>query len=141
MRGPNMQARNMRRRLLAAAATAALTLAACGGDDDAPESRDEIADELVAAMEEGLDDTGGAATIDESCVRDRINGLSDDDVATIADSWDSPDVPEDLSADGAEALAGLIECMDVDLSDITLPDVTMPDMPDISMPDITMPNP
>lgn len=128
-------------RLIMLAATAALTLAACGGDDDAPESRGEIADELVAAMNEGVEESGGAATVDETCVRDRINGLSDDDVATITGAWNSANPPDDLSADAAAALAGLFECMDVDLGDITIPDMSIPDitMPDLS--GITIPNP
>ncbi len=124
----------MRGRLMAVAAAAALTVAACGGDDDAPESKEEIADELIAAMEEGVEESGGAATVDEACVRDRINGLSDSDADAISDAWNSADPPDDLSADASAALAGLVDCMDIDLGSIT-----MPSMPDLS--GITVPSP
>lgn len=134
------------RMMMAVLVTAVAALASCGGDDDSTDGADspasgddtpsenrELADTLIADMQEAAADSEGAMEVDEDCVREQVGDLSASDAEIIASTWDSSEPPEGLSAEGAAAAVGLLGCMNIDMSGISIPD--------ISMPDITVPSP
>lgn len=97
------------RRLSAVAATVALaaTGIACGGDDSGGGSgaQSQLAAQLIAeAREDGLD-------VDESCIRQVTSRISESDARAWID-----DNEDEMSQEGAVAMMGLFEC--VDLSDL-----------------------
>lgn len=105
------------KRLLATSLIAGLTLVACGDDDGGgggSDAKDRLYAELTADGTEGLD---------EGCLREKVNDLSDDDAQFLADNIDATE--EDLSDEGISAAAmefvgALFEC--IDFSDIDLSD-------------------
>ena len=93
----------MRNTLIAGLSVAALTFAACSSDNASGGSQDEVADLMIQSAEE----TG--FEIDEACVRDITDQLSDDDAEKIVEAGidGDPDV-----SDEADALAlELIDCV------------------------------
>lgn len=82
-------------------------LAACGGDDGGGGKQDEVADMLLESMEdEGVD-------MDDGCVRDAAQQLSDDDAQTLLDA--GPDGrADDLGAEADEVVNNLLDCVDTD---------------------------
>jgi ABC-type glycerol-3-phosphate transport system substrate-binding protein len=105
-------------RALAAVSVAALALSACGGDDDGGGSpQDEVADMMIDAIESGGAEMEGVE-VDEDCLRDLTDDLSDEDAEKIIAAGPEGD-PGDLSAD-ADAIGNeIIDCFDIDLSAIT----------------------
>jgi hypothetical protein len=105
------------KKFAAVLAVGALTFTACGGSDgDGGGSSDK--DKIAASMLESGDMPEG---IDESCVRGKINDLSDSDAKLIADNIDSPDMPEGLSEEGQGLIIGMLDC--IDFSDLDLGDL------------------
>lgn len=123
----------MKSRVVVAVSATALILAACGGGGG---KQDEVADMVLDEME------GEDVEVDEDCVRDAANKLSDDDAQKILDA--GPDgQADDLSDDAMDAGASLFECFDfdsiLDEIDTSIPDLSIPDLsiPDVSMPDVS----
>ncbi len=94
----------MRTRLIGSLAIGTLALAACGSGSGGQQG--EVADMMLeAADDEGFD-------LDEDCVRETADKLSDDDAAKIIEA--GPDGDADLSSD-AEALANeMFSCVNTD---------------------------
>jgi hypothetical protein len=94
----------MRTRLIGSLAIATLTFAACGGGSGGQQG--EVADMMLeAAGDEGFD-------LDEDCVRETADKLSDDDAAKIVEA--GPDGNADLSEE-ADALANeMFSCVNTD---------------------------
>jgi hypothetical protein len=96
---------HMRTRILSSIATATLVLAACGGGGS-DGAQGEAADMLIdAAAEEDFD-------LDEDCVRDLSEKLSDDDAQAIVDA--GPDGNAELSPEGEALGTELFSCVDTD---------------------------
>lgn len=95
----------MKSRVLAAIGVAGVVLAACGGGDGG--TQDEVADMVLEEMsEEGVE-------LDEDCVRDAAQELSDDDAQKILDAGPGGNA-EGLSPEATEAADSLINCVDTD---------------------------
>jgi hypothetical protein len=97
----------MTKRILAAVAASTLLFAACGGGGDA---QGEVADLYIEAMGELGDELGVDLDIDEGCVRDLADQLSDDDAQKLVDAG-IDGAPEDLSAEADEIAEQLAECV------------------------------
>lgn len=112
------------RRLLATTLVAGLALVACGSDDDGggSDAQDELYAELTADGTEGLD---------EGCLRDLVDDLSDEDAEFLLENIDSTEdqlADEGISEAALEFVGGLFSC--IDLSDIDLGDVDLGDLED-----------
>ena len=92
----------------------ALAATACGSDSDGggDDARDRLVASFVADNEVG--------SVDETCAREAIGRLSDDDVEIIAANLDADDVPDGLSPEAITVLGDLIGCIefDFDLEDL-----------------------
>jgi hypothetical protein len=93
------------RRITALLASSVLLVAACGGDDDdsAGSVQNDAADELIQQADDANLDP------DESCIRDKAAGLSDEDAQKIVDTGSS-DTPE-LSPEGMTIMADAMSCV------------------------------
>ncbi len=92
----------MRKSMLVAAA-AALVFAACGSDNDK--------DKATAALIRGAENDG--IEVDEGCVKDVVDTLSDEDAKALADLPDGADVTDaSLSAAGDATMIELLDCAD-----------------------------
>ena len=98
----------MTKRILAAVAASTLLFAACGGGGG--DVQGEVADLYIEAMGELGDELGVDLDIDEGCVRDLTDQLSDDDAQKLVDAGIDGD-PEDLSAEADEIAEQLAECV------------------------------
>ena len=95
----------MKSRVLAAIGVGALLLAACGSGGGG--TQDEVADMVLDEMSaEGVD-------MDEDCVRDAAQELSDDDAQKILDAGPGGNA-DDLSPEADDAANSLINCVDTD---------------------------
>jgi len=112
----------MRTRLFGILLVTGLTITACGGDDDGGGGsvQDQVADMMVDVINESMETEGlgDGISIDEDCVKDAAQDLSDDDAQAILDA--GPDGDPDLSADAEDAAGALIDCVDIDLGEIDL---------------------
>jgi hypothetical protein len=82
-----------------------IVLAACGGGGGG--AQDDVADMMLDSMEEeGVD-------MDDDCVRDAAQELSDEDAQKILDAGPDGNA-EDLSDDAIAAADSLIDCIDTD---------------------------
>ncbi len=106
----------MKIRAIVAATATVLALSACGGDDDGGSGvQAQVADMMIDTMNEALEAEGvDGVDIDEDCIRDAANELSDDDARKILDAGPDGD-PEGLSAEADAAGDALIDCIDIDL--------------------------
>jgi hypothetical protein len=92
------------RRITALLASSVLLVAACGGDDDSAGGvQSDAADELIQQADDANLDP------DESCIRDKAAGLSDEDAQNIVDAGTS-DTP-DLSPEGMTIVADAMSCV------------------------------
>lgn len=93
---------------VAALALAGFSVAACGDDDDSSGGggrQGDVADEMIEVLErEGIE-------VDEDCVRDIADQLSDEDAEAIADAGVEGD-PE-VSDAGNELGEKLFDCVDL----------------------------
>lgn len=111
----------MRTRLFGIMLVTGLALTACGGDDDGGGGggsvQDQVADMMVDSINETMagEDTAGVS-IDEDCVRDAAQQLSDDDAQKILDA--GPEGDPDVSDDAMDAGESLMECIDIDFSEL-----------------------
>ena len=103
----------MRIRMISTVAVATLALAACGGGDSGSGSaQDQVADMMLAALDEDLADEGlSSDIIDRDCVRSAIGELSDDDAEKIVEA--GPDGDPDVSADAEDIADSMFECVDL----------------------------
>ncbi len=87
-------------------ATASLLIWGCGGDDDGGggETQSELADLM-------LEDSAGL--VDEACVRDKADELSDDDAQFLIDNFDATDT-SGFDPELESWVNSLIECIDLD---------------------------
>jgi hypothetical protein len=82
------------RTLSAAVAVVALALTACGSDDDGGGgAQSELADEVIAALEDFASEDG--IEFDEDCVRDIVGEMSDDDADESLEVLQNPDSDSD----------------------------------------------
>ena len=92
------------RRITALLASSVLLVAACGGDDDSAGGvQSDAADELIQQADDANLDP------DESCIRDKAAGLSDEDAQNIVGAGTS-DTP-DLSPEGMTIVADAMSCV------------------------------
>ncbi len=97
----------MRSRVAVVAAVIMLFAAACGGDDssgsDEGSGGDRSAqnDSVVAQFMDS-----GDTTMDEECIRSKVESLSDEDIAIIAVNGD-----EQISDAGQQTVASILECI------------------------------
>lgn len=110
----------MQSRFLVTISIAALALVACGGDDDGGggggnSPQDQVADMMMDVLDEttGTEEMEGV-TIDEDCIRDKVDQLSDEDAQLILDAGTGPE-PEGLSDSANEIGETILECVDFDL--------------------------
>ena len=94
----------MKSRVLAGIGVGALVLSACGGGGG---PQDEVADMVLEEM------GGEGVEIDEDCVRDAAQELSDDDAQKILDAGPGGNA-DDLSPEAAETADSLIDCINAD---------------------------
>ena len=95
------------KRILAIMVTGSLVLWGCGSDDDGDSgsggaAQTELADLLVAQVE--------GVGIDEQCLRDKTDELSDDDAQFLIDNIDAADT-EGFSTELEAWVDGLVECL------------------------------
>jgi hypothetical protein len=112
----------MRRFAVVAALVAGLGLAACGGDDDdagGGGSQDDVFDMMMQAMEESLASEMPEGVeldiediVDEDCLRDKTDQLSDEDAEKIVEAGIDGD-PE-VSAEAEQVAESLDECFDAE---------------------------
>ena len=97
----------MRKTILSAAAAATLVLAACNSDDGGASGvQGEAAQQAIdQAADEGVE-------LDEGCVNDLAEDLSDEDAQAIVDA--GPDGNPDLSDAGQSTTVELLNCIDPD---------------------------
>lgn len=108
----------MRTRFVSIILVAGLALAACGGSDSGGGSpQDEVADMMIDALNEEMEgeDMAGV-TIDEDCIRDSSQDLSDDDAQKILDA--GPDGDPVVSDDADAVAEALLECITFDFSEL-----------------------
>ena len=72
----------------------------CGSDNDADESQSELADLL-------LQDSAGV--VDEDCIRDKTDELSEQDAQFLIDNFEATDT-EESSDELQSGVDGLIDC-------------------------------
>lgn len=94
----------MKSRVLAGIGVGALVLAACGGGEG---PQDEVADMVLEEM------SGEGVEMNEDCVRDAAQELSDDDAQKILDAGPGGNA-DDLSPEAGEAVDSFIACIDTD---------------------------
>jgi len=94
----------MRSRMVGVVALSVLVIAACGGGDASPQ--DEVAELFVDVM----DDQGIA--LDEDCVKDVAQDLSDEDAQAMVDA--GSDVDADFSPAATQLAARAASCIDID---------------------------
>jgi len=102
----------MKKSMTAAILVAGLAFAACSDDDGGSgggnsDAAKEVAKQTVeAAKADGLD-------LDEGCVADIADSLSDEDAAAIIDA--GPDGDPDISPEGEELAIRIVGCLDNDV--------------------------
>jgi len=114
----------MRTRLFGAIAVAALALSACGGDDDGGgngrgdggggggSAQDRVADMMIDALDEASEFEGiEGVEIDEECIRDRVDELSDADAQAFLDA--GPDGDPEMSDEAETIGAAMLDCIDI----------------------------
>jgi hypothetical protein len=94
----------MKSRVWAGIAVGALVLTACG---DGGGAQDEVADMVLEEM------GGEGVEMDEDCVRDAAQELSDDDAQKIVDAGPGGNA-DDLSPEAGETVDSFISCIDTD---------------------------
>lgn len=94
----------MKSRVLVGIGVGALVLSACGGGGG---PQDEVADMVLDEM------SGEDVEMDEECVRDAAQELSDDDAQKILDAGPGGNAT-DLSPEADAAANSLINCVDTD---------------------------
>jgi hypothetical protein len=110
------QKENSVKKLTAVLAIGVVALAACGSDDGgsggggAGAARDSILSQMTAGGTEGLD---------QECLEDKIDDLSDSDAVFVAENMDSEEVPADASEGVLEFVAAIFDCVDIDLGDLS----------------------
>lgn len=101
----------MRTRLFGTIAIAALALTACGGDDGGGGAQDQVADMMIDVLNEASEVEGVEVDIDEDCIRDKVDELSDADAQAILDAGPEGD-PE--VSDAADAIGEtMFDCVDI----------------------------
>lgn len=106
------------KRILAIMVTGSLVLWGCGSDDDGDSggsdggaAQTELADLLVAQVD--------GVGIDEQCLRDKTDELSDEDAQFLIDNIDATDT-EGFSTELQAWADGLVECLgDAGVTDTT----------------------
>lgn len=108
----------MRTRLFGTLAIAALALTACGGDDDGGggggggSAQDRVADMMIDVLNEASEIEGiEGVEIDEGCIRDKIDELSDADAQAILDA--GPDGEPEVSDEAETIGASMSDCVDM----------------------------
>ena len=90
---------------------AALAISACGSDSDSDGGGDQerLADKLM----EEIDADNAGEFVDEECLRDKMDDLSNEDAKILYDNFDAEDI-EDLgvSLDGELTVDSIIECFE-----------------------------
>lgn len=94
--------------------------AACGGDDDGGSRGDGARAALLAELT-----ADGTEGLDEGCLEDKVNDLSDSDAAFIVENidYEGDDPPPGASAAAIEFVTSIFEC--IDLSDLDLGDLDL----------------
>ena len=97
----------MNKTIISVLAAGTLVLAACNSDDGGASGvQGEAAQQAIdQAADEGIE-------LDEGCVNDLANDLSDEDAQAIVDA--GPDGDADLSETGEATTAELLDCIDPD---------------------------
>ena len=105
------------KKIMTMAAAGALVLAACGSDDDGGGDGGNSSDALVAALVgafEGDEELEGVE-LDEDCLKDIADGLSEEDRAILVEAIETDEDPVGLSPEGDAASVEILECIDIDL--------------------------
>lgn len=106
------------KRIVTVAAAGMLMFSACGGSDSGGSSsgndaKDKLFEEMMSEINSG-DDALPEGALDESCVRDAIDQIPDDQAAIIADNLDSSDLPDGVDESSIEAMtSALFDCIDI----------------------------
>ena len=90
---------------------AALAISACGSDggSDGGGDQERLADELI----EAIDAEGGGEFVDDQCVRDKTNELSDEDAKILYENIDSEDLEGlGVSTEGELTVASMLDCFE-----------------------------
>jgi len=86
---------------------AALAISACGSDGGG--YQEQLADEFM----ETLEAEGAAEFVDEECIRDKMNELSDEDAKILYENFDADDIEGlGVSSDGEIIVASTVECFE-----------------------------
>lgn len=111
------------KKIMSMAAVGVLVLAACGSDDDdgggESGSVDDVVNALVISFESDPDLEG--VELDEACLRNIAEGLSESDRAAIAEAFRSDDPnaqPEGLSPEGEAAGLEILDCIDFNFEEL-----------------------
>jgi hypothetical protein len=96
----------MRNRLIGSIAIAALALAACGGDDSGGQ-QDEVADMMLTVMSEE-----SGLSLDEACVREAAQGITDEDADKIVEAGMDGDPA--ISEESDQAIRSMASCVSLD---------------------------
>ena len=90
---------------------AALAISACGSDggSDGDGDQERLADKIM----EEIDVDGAGEFVDEECIRDKMNELSDEDAKILYENIDAEDIEGlGVSSDGELIVASTIECFE-----------------------------
>ena len=104
------------KKLMAVAAAGVLVFSACGSDSggsgSGSDAKDKLFNEMMSELNSG-DDAIPEDALDESCVRDAIDQIPDDQAVIIADNLDSEDLPDGVDESSIEAMtSALFDCVD-----------------------------
>ena len=87
---------------------AALAISACGSDGGGG-YQEQLADEFMATYEA----EGAEELVDEACLRDKMNELSDEDAKILIENIDAEEIEGlGVSSDGELIVASTIECFE-----------------------------
>jgi hypothetical protein len=93
------------------AIVATLAISACGSDggSDGGGDQQRLADELM----EAIDAEGAGEFVDEECIRDKANELSDEDATILYENIDAEDLEGlGVSSDGELIVANMLDCFE-----------------------------
>jgi hypothetical protein len=99
------------RRIGVLAIVATLAISACGSDSgsDGGDDQQRLADELMQA----IDAEGSGEFVDEECIRDKTNELSDEDAKILYENIDAEDLEGlGVSSDGELVVASMLDCFE-----------------------------